>query len=68
MNRQEAIEIMALAYDRIAVRDGYGWTEEEFQFWCYENKQGIHEFAKTRRQAEIMYDALQVEESKWNTK
>jgi len=58
MTREETIEAMAVACVRETLAKQYEWTEEDVQAYCYSDPYGVRSFAKTRRQAEVMYDCV----------
>lgn len=58
MTREEAIELMAVACVRETIAEQYEWKEESVQAFCYSDPYGQREFAKIKRQAAVMYDAL----------
>lgn len=58
MTREETIEAMAVAAVREIIAKQYEWKEESIQAFCYSDPYGQREFAKIRRQAEVMYDCV----------
>ena len=58
MTREDIIERMALASVREITAKQYEWTEENIQAYCYSDPYGMRCFAKTKREAAVMYDAL----------